>query len=179
MGLKGHPNNKHNVGCSALAFGYEIREYIWQNQHKGINYKLHQRYISFIYVCVKLYPWNWTVKQQLHQKQISDLASHLIFHPFSPFTCCFVAWQKEITPKTCRVCVFVLINRVLLNLLMCLDRIPVNLGRLTASGTQSLYRDKATTKWTTVSSVGRTQAAVYSRESSLERDVREWVDPAP
>ena len=50
----------------------------------------------------------------LNQKQISDLAFHLIFRRFPPFNCCVnVVW---ITPNICNR-VFVLINSVLFNLL--------------------------------------------------------------
>ena len=52
---------------------------------------------------------------------ISGLASHLIFHRFSPFNCCLsvvllLDKKKKITPKIRMLC-FVLIHSILFNLL--------------------------------------------------------------
>ena len=60
---------------------------------------------------------------QLNQKQINGLAFHLIFHHFSPFSCCLSVFCG-IIPIICRLCL-VLIKRFLLDHLtfMCLEKI--------------------------------------------------------
>ena len=50
-------------------------------------------------------------------------ASHLIFHRFLPFNCSlsFCSLTKGITPKICRLCVCILINKRSFEPFMCLD----------------------------------------------------------